>query len=111
MNFGLGSLATFGFLGVGFWVVITVGVGLCLVYVVGPARGKRAAERWISLCLAVLAIGGIGTLTWAVLSGQWQRFMLTFGFGPLGEMLMLATLFLGTLWFMALRYTQDLKDD
>lgn len=110
MDFGLVSLATYGFLAAGFWVVMTVGVGLCLVYVVGHARGKRAAEAWVRLCIVTLVVGGLGTLTWAVLSGQWQRFMLTFGFGPLGEMLMLAALFLGTMWFMALRYTQGLKD-
>lgn len=110
MNYGLGSLANYRFLLFGFWVVMSVGLGLCLVYVVGATRGKRAAQLWVNACVATLALGGMATVSWAVASGEWQRFMLTFGFGPLAEMLMLAALFLGTVWFMALRYTQGLKD-
>jgi len=110
MQFGFTSLASFGFLALGFWVVMIVGLGLCLVYVVGSSRGKRAAELWVRLCMVTLALGGAATVGWALASGQWQRFMLTYGFGPLGEMFMLAALFLGSMWFMALRYTQGLKD-
>ena len=110
MQFGFVSMATFNFLVVGFWVVMIVGLGLCLVYVVGSGRSKRAAELWVRLCMITLAVGGAATVGWALASGQWQRFMLTYGFGPLGEMFMLAALFLGSMWFMALRYTQGLKD-
>jgi len=110
MQFGFASMATFGFLIVGFWVVMIVGLGLGLVYVVGSSRGRQAAERWVRLCVGALLVGGGATITWALMSGQWQRFMLSFGFGPLGEMFMLAALFLGSMWFMALRYTQGLKE-
>jgi len=110
MNFGMASLPTFRFVLAGFWVVMCVGLGLGLVYFVGAQYGRRAAQNWVRGCVAVLLGGGAVTIGWAVMSGQWERFMLTFGPGPLSEMLMLAVLFLGTMWFMALRYTQGLND-
>jgi hypothetical protein len=110
MSFGFAPIATFPFIGVGFWIVMTVALGLVLVYAIGASRGRRAAQNWISGCMLVLAVGGIADIVWAVLSGQWRRFMLQFGFSPLAEMAMLATLLIGTMWWMAVRYAADLKE-
>lgn len=52
----------------------------------------------------------IGTGFWVVVSGQWRAFMLQFGFSPLAEMMMLAALLVGTMWWMAVRYSAGLKD-
>jgi uncharacterized membrane protein YhfC len=47
---------------------------------------------------------------WAVVSGQWRAFMIQFGFSPLAEMMLLAALFIGSMWWMAVRYAAGLKD-
>ena len=104
MYFGLTPLANYGFVGAGFWVVMVAGLGLGLVYVVGSSRGKRAAQMWVSSCVLLLGVGAVSDIVWAVLSGQWRSFMVQFGFGTLLEMFMLAVLFIGTMWFMAVRY-------
>lgn len=108
MYFGMTSLSRYSFIGAGFWVVIVTGFGLGLVYVVGSTRGRLAAQMWMSACMTILAIGGIADILWALVSGQWRAFVIQFGFGPLFEMLVLAGLFIGTMWFMAVRYVSGL---
>ena len=110
MYFGYLSLQSFAFLAAGFWVVLTVGVGLILVYAVGTYRGKRAAQLWTQACVAVLVVGIAADVAFAMVSGQWEAFLLTYGSGTLLEMGLLGLLFVGSMWFMALRYTQGLKD-
>lgn len=110
MNFGFASFSDYRFLGAGFWVVMVTGVGLALVYVVGATRGRRAAQQWIDACMLVLAVGGIVDIVWALVSGQWRSFMVQFGFAPLAEMMLLGALFIGTMWWMAVRYTAGLKE-
>ena len=103
------SLQSFTFLAAAFWVVMVSGVGLILVYAVGTYRGKRAAQLWTNACVALLFIGLAADVVFAVLSGQWTSFMNVYGSGPLFEMAILGFLFVGSMWFMALRYTQDLE--
>ncbi len=109
MYFGYVSLVSYPFVSFGFWVVLIATVGFTLVYPVGSSRGRRAAEQWIRACVVLLVVGGVADVTWAVLSGQWSAFMATFGSGPLVEMAMLGTLVVGSMWFMAVRYTQGLE--
>lgn len=110
MYFGNEGLARFTFLGVGFWVVLVAGLAFALVYAVGPVRGKRAARLWIDLCVAFAVLGGGADIVWAVAAGEWKAFMAAYGLEPIVEMGVLALLFLGTMWFMAIRYTDGLKD-
>ena len=110
MYFGNGGLARYSFLGMGFWVVIIAGVAFALVYAVGATRGKRAAKLWTDACVAFVLLGGAADIAWAVARGEWRSFMATYGVEPLIEMAVLGALFLGTMWFMAIRYTGGLKD-
>jgi len=103
------SLQSFTFLATGFWVVMVSGIGLILVYAVGTYRGEKAARLWTNACVAVVVVGLAGDVAFAVMSGQWEAFLLEYGSGPLLEMSMLGLLFVGSMWFMALRYTQSLK--
>ena len=80
------------------------------MYAVGATRGKRAAQMWTDACVGLVFLGGGGDILWALYTGEWHSFMAAYGFGPLGEMGMLALLFLSTMWFMAIRYTEGLKD-
>ena len=109
MYFGYLSLQSFTFLAAGFLVVMAAGVGLILVYAVGAYRGRRAAELWVKACVAILVVGLAADIVFAVVSRQWEAFLATYGFGSLLEMGMLGLLFVGSMWFMALRYTQSLK--
>jgi hypothetical protein len=103
-------MASYGFLGAGFWVVMATVVGLVLVYPIGASRGRAAALAWIRACVLLLVTGGIAVIVWAVVSGQWQSFMLQFGFSPLAEMMLLAALFVGSMWWMAVRYVAGIKN-
>lgn len=109
MYFGYLSLQSFTFLAAGFWVVMVSGIGLILVYAVGTYRGRRAARLWTNACVWLLVVGLAADVAFAVVSKQWQGFMLTYGAGPLVEMGVLALLFVGSMWFMAVRYTQGLE--
>lgn len=107
---GLGRLPLYPFIGVGFVVVMVAGVALVLVYAVGALRGRRAAVAHTRGCVTALAAGCVADIVWAVASGQWSGFMREIGLAPLTEMLVLAALFLFSVWFMAVRYTQGLSD-
>jgi threonine/homoserine/homoserine lactone efflux protein len=107
--FGYLSLQSFTFLAAGFFVVMTSGIGLILVYAVGASRGRRAAELWVNACVAILVVGLIADIVFAVATRQWEAFLLAYGLGSLLEMGVLGLLFVGSMWFMALRYTQSLK--
>jgi hypothetical protein len=102
-------MAAYGFLSVGFWVVMVSVIGLVLVFPVGASRGKAAAVAWIRSCMLLFVGGGIAVIVWAVVSGQWQSFMLRFGFSPLAEMMLLAALFVGSMWWMAVQYAAGIK--
>ena len=108
MYSGYLSLQSFTFLAAAFWVVMASGIGLIGVYAVGASRGKRAAVLWTNACVSVLLLGVAIDVLFAVMSGQWEAFLLTYGSGPLLEMGVLGLLFVGSMWFMALRYTQGL---
>ena len=104
------GLSTFTFIQAGFWLVMVIAFAFVLVFAVGAARGKRAAHLWTNACVTGLAIGTAADISWAVFSGEWRRFLQMFGPSPLVEMVVLAALLLGTMWFMAIRYTEGLKD-
>ena len=110
MYFGYEGMARYTFLSVGFWVVMVVAVAFLLVYFVGSTRGKRAARMWTDTCVVLALLGGVVDILWALQSGEGRSFVALFGFGPLGEMAVLALLLLATMWFMAIRYTEGLKD-
>jgi len=103
-------LSDFTFLGAGFWIVMVTAFAFVLVFAVGATRGKRAAHLWTNACVAGLIIGMAADIAWAVFSGEGRHFLDVFGAGPLVEMTVLAALLLGSMWFMAIRYTDGLKD-
>jgi hypothetical protein len=106
---GAVALQAFTFLAAGFWVVMVSGLALLLVYAVGATLGRRAARAWVNACVALLVVGIGADVAYAVVSGEWEAFLLAYGFGPLLEMGVLGLLFVGSMWFMALRYTQGLE--
>ena len=110
MYFGYEGMSRYSFLSVGFWVVMVSAFAFLLVYFVGSTRGRRAAQMWTDVCIALVLLGGAADVVWAIVTGEWRSFMMSYGFGPVGEMAVLALLFLGTMWFMAIRYTGGLKD-
>ena len=110
MYFGYEGMAHYTFLSVGFWVVMVVAVAFLLVYFVGSVRGKRAARMWTDICVVLAVLGSGVDILWALQSGEGRSFVAIYGFGPLGEMAVLALLLLATMWFMAIRYTEGLKD-
>jgi hypothetical protein len=110
VEFGYAGFSRFTFLGSGFWIVLVSALAFVLVFAVGSRRGKQAARAWTNTCVT-LSLGGFALdLLYAAGTGELRRFLSYYGWGPLVEMAILALLFLGTLWFMAIRYTGGLKD-
>ena len=110
MTFDYAGLSRFTFLSVGFWVVMVVGIAFALVFAVGPTRGKKAARLWVELCAGLAVIGGVADVVWAMMTGEWTAFVRLYGYTPIIEMVLLAVLLLGIMWFLAIRYTDGLKD-
>ena len=110
MYLGYEGMARFSFLSVGFWVAMVAAVAFLLVYFVGSTRGKRAARLWTEVCVGLAWLGAVVDVLWAFVSGEGRSFLAVYGFEPLAEMAMLVLLLLGTMWFMAIRYTEGLRD-
>jgi hypothetical protein len=85
-------------------------IAFALVYAVGPTRGKLAARMWTDSCLVLAAIGSAVDLLWALESGEGRSFVALYGAEPLAGLVALALLLMGTMWWMAIRYTDGLKD-
>lgn len=104
MYFGFAGMSQYPFVAVGTAVVLVWSLLLGLVYAVGSARGAVTAMRYFS----VVSISGLAallvTLGWALLTGQWQRFIAQFGWQPMLEMLLLAALLLFTMVWMGMTY-------
>lgn len=107
---GFGALSRYTFLSAGFWVVMVVAIAFALVYAVGPTRGKAAARMWTDASLGLALFGAAADVLWAVESGEGRVFLELQGAGPLLGMVALAVLLTGTMWWMAIRYTDGLTD-
>lgn len=107
MYSGLVRLPLYPFIGWGFVLVMAVGVGLALVYAVGALGGRRAAAMYTGALVALLAAGAAADLIWGATSGQLAGVVRDMGVGPLAEMVVLGALFIGSMWFMAVRYAQS----
>lgn len=104
MDFDLLGVSRMPFVAVGVFVVCAWALALGLVYVVGAARGGRAALDYFAWSFWVGAVALVGVFVWAALTGQWKEFIATFGFEPMAEMLLFAFLFIFTLAWMGGSY-------
>ncbi len=109
MYFGYLSFQSFTFLAAGFWVVMVSGIGLILVYAVGTYRGRASGP---ALDQRLRVVAGGRTRRRRRLRGGDQAVAGVHARvrgRTLVEMGVLALLFVGSMWFMALRYTQGLE--
>ncbi len=107
MYFGYNQMWVFTFVPVGFVITMAASVGFGLVYVVGARRGKAAAMRYNSVvAYSFLGLAALD-LAWAAASGQLAGFLRAYGPGPLTEMIVLALMCVGSLWFMAVAYANS----
>jgi hypothetical protein len=77
---------------------------LGVVFAVGAWKGGRSALRYYRIVIwgGGAALGS--TLVWALITGQWQRFIAEFGWQPILEMLLGAALLLFTMIWMGGTY-------
>lgn len=104
MYFGYGQIWQFTFVPAGFAIVMATSVALGLVYAVGAKWGKEPARRYTNLVAGTFIALAVADLLLAALSGSLERFLIAYGWGPLVEMIVLAMLCVGSLWFMAVSY-------
>ena len=77
----------------------------------GRSRAGVAALRYFRVVVWIGA-GALGaTALWAVVSGQWSRFLSEFGWQPMLEMLLGAALLLFTMVWMAMTYVSTKLND
>jgi hypothetical protein len=89
------------------WAVL-----LGLVYAVGSVRGGHAALKYFRIVLWGGGAALIAVWLWAVVTGQWQRFIAEFGWGPLLEMVFGAALLLFVMVWMGMTYVSTkLRDE
>jgi len=104
MYFGFQALSQFSFVTIGFYLTMIGAFGFCLAFLIGRSTGGRDALRF-TRWWALAVLGSIlATILFAVLAGQWSRFLIEYGVGPLAEMGVLAAGWLLIMWFMATQY-------
>ncbi len=112
MYFGLMRISQYPFVPVGTAVVFLWSLLLGMVFVVGAVKGAMAALRYYRRVGWSGAGALVATWLWALLSGQWQRFVGEFGWIPLLEMLFGAALLLFVMVFMGMTYVSTkLRDE
>lgn len=112
MYFGLVRISAYPFVPVGTAVVLLWSVLLGLVYAVGSVRGGVAALHYFRIVVWTGTTALVGTWVWAVVTGQWQRFLSEFGWQPMFEMLLGAALLLFVMVWMGMTYVSTkLRDE
>lgn len=104
------DIARFLFLKAGFFVSTVFPTALLFLYPLARRRGRTWARGFILMCVLGFVGGGLATVAYAVLSGEWTLFVATRGAGSLFELFMLATLYFLAMWFMAVRTVPSLPE-
>lgn len=111
MNYGYQSMWMLTFVPVGFVITMVVFLAMCLVYAVGAYRGRRSAAGWVRFWSVAFVLAAAADLTYGVATGQLEDFLRLYGATPLAEMVILAALCVGSVWFMAVSYVGSKRDD
>ena len=111
MNYGYQSMWMLTFVPVGFVITMVAFCAMCLVYAVGAYRGRRSAAAWVRFWSVAFVLAAAADLTYGVATGQLEDFLRLYGLTPLAEMVILAVLCVGSMWFMAVSYVGSKRDD
>ena len=107
MYFGYSEIWRFTFVPVGFVITMLTFVALCLVYAYGAKRDARAVARYVRAVSLGFLAASVVDLGLAIATGQLGRFVAAFGWAPLMEMIVLAIMCVGSMWFMAVAYANS----
>lgn len=107
MYFGYSEIWRFTFVPVGFAITMVTFIALCLVYAYGAKRDRRAVARYVNAVSLGFVAASIVDVGLGVATGQFGRFLNAFGWAPLMEMVVLAVMCVGSMWFMAVAYTNS----
>lgn len=108
MHWGLTGLSQFPFLQAGNIAVLVGVAGMAAVFPLGRRLGAHRAIAWVNIWLVSLAVVLSVILLWAIKSDQWARFGALIGWSVMAEMVVLATMFVTTTWFMSASYATSL---
>jgi hypothetical protein len=109
MHWGLGGLSLFPFVQFGSIAVMIGVAGMAGVFLLGRVLSPRGAITYVNVWLLSLAVVLSVNVVWAVTTEQWARFGTMIGWSVMVEMGVLATMFVSTVWFMAVSYATSLK--
>lgn len=111
MYYGYESMWMLTFVPVGFVITMIAFLAMCLVYAVGASRGKRGAASWLRFWSFAFVAAAAADVIYGVATGQVEDFLRLYGATPLAEMVLLAVMCVGSMWFMAVSYVNSKKDD
>lgn len=93
------TLARYLFVKLGFIWFNVAALSYIAVYITGPLKGGKTAQKLHRAITAIFILGDVALLILALVSGQWALFMREFGFSTLAELLMFG---FGWVVFMAM---------
>lgn len=111
MNYGYQGMWMLTFVPAGFVITMAAFLAMCLVYAVGASRGRRSAALWVRFWSIAFVVAAGADLVYGVATGQLGDFLRLYGFTPLAEMIILAVLCVGSMWFMAVSYVGSKQDE
>lgn len=111
MNYGYQGMWMLTFVPAGFVITMAAFLAMCLVYAVGASRGRRSAALWVRFWSIAFVVAAGADLVYGVATGQLGDFLRLYGFTPLAEMIILAVLCVGSMWFMAVSYVGSKRDE
>lgn len=104
MNYGYLGMSTMLFLQLGFVWVTLCALAYTGAFLIGPRKGGHTALKYTNL-LTIVFIAGLAAIAGVgYLSGDLERFLVSWGIAPLLEMSILAFGWVGVMWFMAVQY-------
>lgn len=111
MNYGYESMWMLTFVPAGFVITMVAFLAMCLVYAVGAYRGRRSAAVWVRFWSIAFIVAAGADLAYGAATGQLGDFLRLYGVTPLAEMIILAVLCVGSMWFMAVSYVNSKQDE
>lgn len=106
MYFGFELMWTLTFVPLGFAIVTVASLAFGCVYFVGASRGGAAAMRFTRIVGWAFVVALAADLVYGIAAGQWSRFFEWYGAGPMIEIVLLAFMWVMSMWLMAISYSR-----
>ena len=105
------TLARYTFIQMGFVWFNLVALAYVAVYMIGPAKGGAAAQKFHRFLTLTFALVDAAIVVFALVSGQWALFMREYGLSTLLELLMFGFGWVGFMLMLSHSYVRNRLDN